>query len=188
MRKIAQAVTATFIMAAASAHATVWNFKDVHFERYMGEGTVFASGYFVYDEASNTVTDWNISATPTGDLSYGLKFNFSDLSVDLARIDPLKATFVLRDDSDGRIYQTTLRFAQPLTAAGGEIGLTRDSSIGTTFSRVSAYGNLISGSITTSYVPGTPPFIPEPGTGFAFAFGLGGLALAVRRRHQKLQA
>ncbi|RZL10207.1 MAG: hypothetical protein EOP40_07165 [Rubrivivax sp.] len=167
-------LTALALSGAVQA-ATTWYLKDVTFNRAPGESIDQATGWFVFDEATNTYTDWNIAvASSTGQAS-SFVYDSAVLSNKIAWGDASNGLFRAEESRD-LAYVMSLSFAESLATAPttGEVALT-GGGISRVFRQYSMTAGLVSGSITTSAVP-------EASTSVAFALGLLGMVAVARRR------
>lgn len=162
-------------ISGAAQAATTWYLKDVTFTSGAGQAVDRASGWFVYDEASNTYTDWNISVTTLNGQHSSWEFDFASLSNKISWGDDTVGVF--RGETPDVAFIVSLSFAESLATATGDVPIqSSDTWISRAFRQYSVKTGLVSGSVTT-----TSP-VPELETGMAFAMGLLGLTAVARRR------
>lgn len=161
-------------ISGAAQAATTWYLKDVTFSRGAGEAVDQASGWFTYDEASNTYTDWNISVATVSGQNSSWNFDSASLTNKITWGGDTLGAF--RGETPDVAFVVNLSFAESLTAATGDVAInTSNTWISRSFRQYSISTWLVSGSVTTSPVP-------ELETGVAFAMGLLGLMGVARRR------
>ena len=159
--------------AGAAQAATTWYLKDVTFNRAAGESIDQATGWFVFDEATNTYTDWNISVASVNGMGSSFTFDSALLSNKIAWGGATEGLFRAEESRD-LAFVVSLSFAESLATASGEVALT-GGGISRVVRQYSLGTSLVGGSITTSAVP-------ETETGVAFALGLLGLMAVAQRR------
>jgi hypothetical protein len=169
-------LSALAVTGAAQA-ATTWHLNDVIYSdpERPAVAPEQAVGWFTYDEASNTITDWSLLVKTVGSSTANFTYDKSRMTV----TPSVRDGFVGFDAKtfDAAMYNLVFRFSGTLATAGDTLALT---------SGVINHGwrgptsLLVSGSISTSPVP-------EIDTGVAFAMGLLGLVAVARRRQQSHQ-
>jgi|GEM_PF-1843324 hypothetical protein len=161
-------------ISGAAQAATTWYLKDVTFSNGAGGAVDQASGWFTYDEVSNTYTDWNISVVTVSGQNSSWTFDSASLTNKITWGDDTVGVF--RGEAPNVAFITSLSFAESLTTATGDVAIKSSNTwISRSFRQYSITTSLVSGSITTSPVP-------ELETGVAFAMGLLGLMAVARRR------
>lgn len=168
---------------AAFGDGVKWVLSNVTY----GDGGT-ASGSFVYDAATNTLSDVNI-VTTAGTLFGGATYiavdpGFGPFAFDFAVVSKtsgnltgaagLELEFYLNQNymNDSRVPPVNL------TNAGGTIPV--DLNEWVCGNAKCSDGDNVRGSNAGGWVIGTP--IPEPGTGLLLAAGLAGLALLAARK------
>ncbi|MGE0822280.1 MAG: RHS repeat-associated core domain-containing protein [Candidatus Binatia bacterium] len=157
----AQVLTVIFALlfcTIASAAPVTWTLSGVQF----GDGGM-ASGSFTYDADTDMLTVWNIEVT-NGDFEDCTYSNTNPTATAEATIPDIQFTFTFPCPSENRTLR--LDTFQPLTNAGGTVGLQTEETLGSN-SRTTSEG-----SLTGSIVPPPPPPPPPQPRADATSVGL----------------
>ena len=169
IRTLPSLVAASLLLLVASATPAmaapiVWSLTDVRFgDCYVGGGTCAsggtATGFFVFDHATHTISDWSISVQG-GDQAVFPSFIYSS-SIGYARAEAVGQwyEFLLFSDEkpqDFRIArQIRLAFVSELPASGGYVAIDPDNPYAAECYDCSPYRLFESGGVTS---------VPEPGS------------------------
>ena len=159
-----------FMSPVVNATPIKWTLGDVGFNRCDTDGTM-ATGYFVYDAGTNSISDYNIVTDfiSTGGYcgDFGGTYSPSTATVGGA-VSALE--LILVDDNGSNLI---LQFNTLLTDAGGTVDLLAGVSKELNSGQVER-------EIWTGFLTGTA--VPEPGTLALFGIGLAGMGLARRKK------